>query len=311
MASWRSTSLALLVLSIAIGGCLSAAPHASSALVITEYASEMELVSPNPVEKISLTFTNKSPKAVDSVQLLIPVDRVVIGSVIEDAYGQPQTLVETNTTITVTVDQKKQVVFRQYHIKLTNPVDPEADFKISTIKLYYNSFYDFRPKNIDMFEDQKVLLNAYKVPASPYRIEKSSFSITYGDAGSQRKEKGDATNIAPLSPSTVRLHFVLNVHFVQTSTTKRYIEVSHWGNAYIKDEYKLHNRGAKFRGAFSTIDFHKSRKDTGKNAFRSETIKLPVNAFGLFYRDEIGNISTSTVSVRVKAWFNIRTMPSM
>lgn len=305
MVSWSKAGLALLVISIAYGASSAAAPHSSSALVISDYTSEMEFVSPNPVEKISLTFTNKSPKAVDSVQLLIPVDRVVIGSVIEDAYGQPQKLVETNNTVTVTVDQKKQVVFRQYQIQLSNPVDPEADFKISTIKLYYNSFYDFKPKHIDLFEDQKVQLTAYKVPASPYRIEKSSFSITYGDAGSQRKEKGDASNISPLSPTTVRLHFVLNVHFVQTSTTKRYIEVSHWGNAYIKDEYKLHNRGAKFRGSFSTIDFHKSRKDTGKNAFRSETIKLPVNAFGLFYRDEIGNISTSTVSVRVGYYFTL------
>jgi len=222
-----------------------------------------------------------------------------VGSVIEDAYGQPQKLVETNSTLTVTVDQKKNIVFREYRIDLMRPVDPESDFKISTIKLYYNSFYDFRPKHIDLFEDQKVLLTAYKIPASPYRIEKSSFSITYGDTGNQKKEKGEAASIAPLSPTSLRLHFILNIPFMQTSTSKRYIEVSHWGNAYLKDEYKLHNRGAKFRGAFSTIDFHKSRKDTGKNAFRSETIKLPVNAFGLFYRDEIGNISTSTVSFRV------------
>lgn len=299
MAIYNRIGVLVLLLGLILGNISAAAPHASSALVITDYQSEFELITQNPVEKISLTFTNKSPKPISSVQLLIPIDRVVIGSVVEDAYGQPQTLVETNKTHAVLVDQKKTITFREYRIDLNRPVDSEADFKISTIKLYYNSFYEFKPKHIDLFEDQKLLLTAYKVPASPYKIEKVVSTITYGDVGSQRKEKGEASNVNPLSPVSVRLHFVLNIPFVQTSTTKRYVEVSHWGNAYFKDEYKLHNRGAKFRGAFSTIDFHKSRKDTGKNAFRSETIKLPVNAFGLFYRDEIGNISTSTVSVKV------------
>ena|SRR3990167_527383 len=303
MVIYSRVGVLFLIFGLLLGNIAAAAPHASSALVITDYQSEFELITQNPVEKISLSFTNRSPKPISSVQLLVPIDRVVIGSVVEDVYGQPQTLVETNTTLAVTVDQKKTVTFREYRIDLNRAVEPEGDFKISTIKLYYNSFFEFKPKNIDLFEDQKVLLTAYKVPASPYRIEKAVSTITYGDVGSQRKEKGEATAVNPLSPVSVRLHFVLNVPFVQTSITKRYIEVSHWGNAYFKDEYKLHNRGAKFRGAFSTIDFHKSRKDTGKNAFRSETIKLPVNAFGLFYRDEIGNISTSTVSERVR--FNL------
>ena len=174
----------------------------------------------------------------------------------------------------------------------------DGEYKISKIKLVYNSFYKFKPKHIDMFEDQKIELRILSVPASPYRIDKAGIELVYGDPnGGRRTEKTESPG--PYLPFTftgdVR-RYTLNIHFVQSKYTKRYVEISHWGNVYFNDEYLLHNRGAKFRGAFSTIDFNKGRRDTGKNAFRGETITLPHNAWGLFYRDDIGNISTSTVT---------------
>jgi oligosaccharyltransferase complex subunit alpha (ribophorin I) len=54
----------------------------------------------------------------------------------------------------------------------------------------------------------------------------------------------------------------------------------------------LSNIGAKLAGEFSRIDY---QEQTAKNSFRSTTVKLPPDTWGLYYRDEVGNISTSRV----------------
>jgi len=74
------------------------------------------------------------------------------------------------------------------------------------------------------------------------------------------------------------------------------IEVSHWGNIYISEWYELTNEGATFSGEFSRVDYNNWRSDTGKNALRNIRAKLPVHAWGVHYRDEIGNVSTSRAS---------------
>ena len=76
-------------------------------------------------------------------------------------------------------------------------------------------------------------------------------------------------------------------------TSSRYVEVSHWGNIFFKEHYDMQNRAAEFKGEFSTIDFNDNRKDTGKNAFRRGVVTFPASVWGLEYRDELGNITTS------------------
>jgi hypothetical protein len=232
--------------------------------------------------------------------LLLPAERVLASSRVEDSFGQRLSFEDTGATVDVQAEGGKTTAsYKAYRIRFEKPVLSDIEFKIGTISLHFRSFYDFHPTKINLFEDQKVRTVLVKVPASLYTIEKSEFEAVFGS--DSRREKFSAADVAPLSPTLQRVKFVLNVHFVQSSHTKRYIEISHWGNIYISDQYYLHNRGAKFRGPFSTIDFNKGRKDTGKTAWRKQDIKLPYNAWGLFYRDEIGNISTSTVSRSVSS----------
>jgi hypothetical protein len=75
--------------------------------------------------------------------------------------------------------------------------------------------------------------------------------------------------------------------------SSRHIEVSHWGNVKFTETYDMVNRAANFTGHFSTLDFNKRNHHVGRNAFRMSHIKLPYNAWGFSYRDELGNISTS------------------
>lgn len=273
--------------------------HTDSGIVITDYHSKLDMTSQNPVETISLKVSNKSPSAVSSIQVLIPLDRKVIGASAEDAYGQKLGVKELSQTINVLVDGKNMVEFRQFEITPQQPISPEYDLKIPNLKFVYNSFYAFKPKTTDLFDSQKVLVTIFKMPASPYRIENAVSDLIYGDT--KRTENFQGKDLPPYTATSTRLHFPLNIHFVHSSTTTRYIEISHWGNIYFKDQYLLHNRASKFRGEFSTLDFNKHKQETGRNAFRSARIRLPSNAWGLFYRDEIGNITTSAVTRRVRS----------
>lgn len=73
----------------------------------------------------------------------------------------------------------------------------------------------------------------------------------------------------------------------------RTIEISHWGNIHIKEEYTLVNEGAKLKGEFGRVVFNKYNPQAGKHALKSFQSQLPFDCWGVYYRDEIGNISTS------------------
>jgi len=69
-------------------------------------------------------------------------------------------------------------------------------------------------------------------------------------------------------------------------------EVSFWGNLAIEETYEIEHTGAKLTGPFSRYDYQRIGSPTAIE-FISET--LPVGSNGIYYRDEIGNISTSHV----------------
>lgn len=78
------------------------------------------------------------------------------------------------------------------------------------------------------------------------------------------------------------------------------IEISHWGNANVEEWYELEHDGAKLQGEFSRFDYRRA----GKGPFvRSITHVLPLDAHNIYYRDEIGNISTSAIAANEHALF--------
>ncbi len=83
---------------------------------------------------------------------------------------------------------------------------------------------------------------------------------------------------------------------VYFTNVERIIEVSHWGNIAITEFYNLKNFGPSLKGEFSRISFgSQGYQDpvSAKNAFRGIEAQLSYDAWGLYYRDEVGNISTS------------------
>jgi len=62
----------------------------------------------------------------------------------------------------------------------------------------------------------------------------------------------------------------------------------------VTEDVDMRNDGAKLQGSFSRFDYQRNPK-AGQSAIRSVTHLLPPSAREIYYRDEIGNISTSQV----------------
>ena len=91
----------------------------------------------------------------------------------------------------------------------------------------------------------------------------------------------------------LRIHFEYNHALIIFNNAHKIFEVSHWGNVAIEERYQVENVGAKLEGEFGRVDYDNHGRHGGMNAMKKLKAKLPLRSNGLWYRDEIGNISTS------------------
>eukprot|EP00953_Heterococcus_sp_UTEX-ZZ885_P039811 20388-Heterococcus_DN1.PRE.3 len=95
----------------------------------------------------------------------------------------------------------------------------------------------------------------------------------------------------------------LFVHYMNNA------EISHWGNIAVEEFYDIEHHGAKLEGGFSRLDH--TTLEAGQRsqllntatsnkrsypAFQTLIATLPRTAKDIYYRDNIGNVSTSTIS---------------
>jgi dolichyl-diphosphooligosaccharide---protein glycosyltransferase subunit 1 (ribophorin I) len=98
----------------------------------------------------------------------------------------------------------------------------------------------------------------------------------------------------------MRLHYESNTPFLSATFVQKDIDVSHWGNVAVEVAYDhLINNGPKFTGPFSRWVFMVSA-DRIPSAIPTFAEHLPDGAHDIYYRDIIGNISTSALD-RVSA----------
>jgi len=75
----------------------------------------------------------------------------------------------------------------------------------------------------------------------------------------------------------------------------RLIELSMWGNIAIEETVDVAHRGAQLKGSFSRYEFQ--RESSGVSSVKNFKTLLPASSKDVYYRDDIGNISTSHMKV--------------
>lgn len=116
-------------------------------------------------------------------------------------------------------------------------------------------------------------------------------------------DKVPPTADAPVSAEDeLRVHVENNSPFLTTERLERSIHVSHWAGAVsVEEVLDVVHTGAKLKGSFSRYDYQKDPSSNGLASIRGWKTRLPVGAHDIYYRDEIGNISTSNVRYSAQA----------
>jgi oligosaccharyltransferase complex subunit alpha (ribophorin I) len=167
------------------------------------------------------------------------------------------------------------------------------------------------PAEITQAENQFMLYKGYAnvISAYPLTTETSTFRVGSGKlvshttvnptkAAGEKITYGPFTNTAAFTKNPISIHYENNSPFVVATEVLRTIEVSHWGNIAVEENIELVHKGAKLKGSFSRLDFQMDRRGSKQPVVRSFKTILPGRASDIYYRDQIGNISTSIVNTK-------------
>ncbi|XP_033102895.1 dolichyl-diphosphooligosaccharide--protein glycosyltransferase subunit 1-like [Anneissia japonica] len=153
-----------------------------------------------------------------------------------------------------------------------------------------------KEKQFVEFTGNGYFYSPYKTKSQTTEVQLSSSSIEYFSKLNPVAVNEDVItfgpyeDIAAFTSEKIRIHYENNNAFLTITSMTRVVEVSHWGNIAVEETFDIRHVGAKLKGSFSRYDYQRSQEGASVKSYK--TI-LPASATDVYYRDEIGNISTS------------------
>lgn len=126
---------------------------------------------------------------------------------------------------------------------LLKPFPAEITQADVQLVLYYDSAYFFSPYTV------KVQTTTFKLPLNP-RVE-SYTKVNPVKLADAELKYGPYENIPAFSSLPITIHYENNHPFAVVEELVREIEISHWGNIYVTENYHLTHGGARHTGGFS------------------------------------------------------------
>lgn len=251
-------------------------------------------------EKVSRVFDATTQLLKSSASVRIRNDGKASVSVIQlsgDAFNADKLIF-----LDAKVDNKKLKIDGNLKASLSSPLEPGQTVTLEIEEIYHGSVKPF-PTEIKQADKQLVLVEVNLYYTSPYATEESTAKINIGTKKTESLSKtgkleGSAVKLDEKkdfeggSSQKSRVHFENNAPFLVAERLEREVEVSHWGNVAVTDKVWVKHTGATLKGSFSRFDFQ--RQDIGPFITEWTTI-LPLEAKDVYYRDLIGNISTSAL----------------
>jgi len=173
------------------------------------------------------------------------------------------------------------------------------------------------PAKIVLAQPALVTITDSVLAPSPYTVLKQSLKITTGGQiervvaapGATEKYKISATEttsrryeakdkIAPWGQEEILIHYhYAGTSFARAERLVREITVSHWGGIQIDEWIDMINHGPTLTGGFSRYDYDYATKVGTKYppgaVVTGSRLVVPGSAYNAYYRDEIGNVSSS------------------
>ncbi|KAK9053408.1 hypothetical protein SSX86_030042 [Deinandra increscens subsp. villosa] len=303
MSRFRSDLLLLLVLA------LHSAP-ALSDLIISKLDRRIDLTSQSVRMTLTLKVENTGPDPVSEVSFTFPEHQAnnlaLLVAVSTQGKGKTRGSV-TNLPIKVKQPNDSPPSLIWYAASLPKDLGKGEILNMDVLAVFTHSLRPF-PEKITQAEPQLFLFQDSAHFTSPYNVKVQSLTVKLPSenvesytklenskfSGSEIKY-GPFENLPALSYLPVIIHFPSNKPFAIAKELVREIEISHWGNVQITEHYNLIHGGAQSTGEFSRLDFQARQHMRGASAFRNLMAMLPPRAHSIYYRDAIGNISTSNI----------------
>jgi oligosaccharyltransferase complex subunit alpha (ribophorin I) len=190
-----------------------------------------------------------------------------------------------------------------FKIELDKPVAAGEAVQLQILTSFTRRLKPF-PEQITQDQVQLVKYSGNALHFSAYPSVKQTTNVklgtgkteSYSKATAELKgdelESGPHKDVKPFSSDELSVHYENNAAFVTFTSMIKEIEVSHWGNIAVEDHYDLQNTGAVLKGTFSRYEYQRVGGKGGAS-FRSIQAMLPASASDVYYRDLIGNVSTS------------------
>lgn len=189
-----------------------------------------------------------------------------------------------------------------FNILLDKSAPAESRFKLN-VRAYFAHAHDPFPKKIDQsghqlteYHDNHYISSSFSIASQTTTVSSAFFQYhseerpTRGDK--QEVVYGPYERIRAFSFSPLRAHVLNSGGLITVKRMVREIEVSHWGNVAVEEVALLENEGALLKGPFSRLDYMMGQKGNSVN----EIIQfLPPGSQDVYYRDVIGNVSSSHV----------------
>ncbi|KAG0360606.1 proteasome regulatory particle base subunit [Podila minutissima] len=198
-----------------------------------------------------------------------------------------------------------------YKIQLSPPLGAGEKLQV-TVKSVLSNFIRPFPARIGQSEQQGFMYsgNAFALSAYPTSKQKTTvqtpgknMQIHAHPVDSKPQVTNNEVILGPFGNMGALVKDALQVEYEMTGPVihfrefRRDVEVTHWGsNLAVEDHYNFVNRGARLQGQYirKGARLPPSGAEVG-NAVKAFVVGIPKLARDIYYRDEIGNISTSTI----------------
>ncbi|KAK1382477.1 Dolichyl-diphosphooligosaccharide--protein glycosyltransferase subunit 1 [Heracleum sosnowskyi] len=187
-------------------------------------------------------------------------------------------------------------------------LNPLSTGESVTIEVLYTLTHSLQPYPVEIsqsepqlvyYHDSALILSHYYIKRqktmirTPSNKVESFTRVEPADRKGTELKYGPYEDRSPYSYSPVIIHFENNNPFAVVEELIREVEISHWGNLQITEHYKLAHGGARHKGVFSRVEYQGRPSGSGVSSFKNLLAKLPPRVHSVYYRDGIGNISTS------------------
>ncbi|KAK4302673.1 hypothetical protein Pmani_025252 [Petrolisthes manimaculis] len=298
MRGCRYLLLCVLVGVLALGWCQG---ELNKDLVNKKIERKVDITSQVVKIATKITLENSGAAPVKSFLVaLTPEEKEKLSSIIVQSGGSVLKIRETK------VDEQPDVAF--YKVDLREPLNPSKTVNVD-VEYILTHILEPYPASIQQGEKQLVKYSGNHYVLSPYPTTTQTTTVAVPSPNIESYSRlkptahtdtsityGPYESVAAFSEDAMSIHYENNSPFLTVTRLERMIEVSHWGNIAVEETIDVLHNGASLKGPFSRYDYQ--REHNSYSSIKSFKTIIPASAKDVYYRDEIGNISTSHMRIQ-------------